>query len=102
MGGGEGGPVPINNPVVSEINFSDFPIVTYSLVGDYSDAELHEIANFLQEEFETIKNVPVIIENNIVKKSYHKLINDGDKILSIDNWNKYWIFSIMPLVMCAS
>ncbi|MBD3311761.1 MAG: MMPL family transporter [Candidatus Magasanikbacteria bacterium] len=45
------------DPMVSEINFSDFPIVTYSFVGDYSDIELKKYADILQEEFENLPDV---------------------------------------------
>lgn len=44
-------------PIVSEINFNDTPIVTYSLVGDYSDVELKKYADIIKEEFESIGSV---------------------------------------------
>ena len=46
-----------DDPIVSEINFNDFPIVTYSFVGNYTDIELQNYAEILQSEFETIKAV---------------------------------------------
>lgn len=50
-------PEEAEDPIVTEISFSDFPIVTYSLVGDYTDVELKEFADALQENFENIKDV---------------------------------------------
>lgn len=44
-------------PTVTEINLNDTPIVTYSLVGEYSDTELKKYADILQDEFESIKDV---------------------------------------------
>ncbi len=44
-------------PSVNEVNFNDFPIVTYSLVGNYTDAELKKYADKLQVELEKIKGV---------------------------------------------
>lgn len=46
-----------NSPEVTEIRLSDMPIVTYSLVGDYSDKELKKYADLLQEELETVVDV---------------------------------------------
>ncbi len=45
------------DPIVTEIRLSDYPIVTYSLVGDLSDAELKRYADILHDEFEGIHNV---------------------------------------------
>src|SRR3989339_303654 len=45
------------NPIVSEINFNDLPIITYSLLGDYTEEELKKYADICQENFENIKNV---------------------------------------------
>ena len=50
-------PPEAEDPAVTEISFSDIPIVTYSLVGDLSGQELKRYADLLQEEFEAIANV---------------------------------------------
>lgn len=50
-------PKEAESPMVTEINFNDLPIVTYSLVGDYKNEELKNYADRLQEEFENIQNV---------------------------------------------
>lgn len=44
-------------PLVSEMNFNDFPIVTYSLTGDYSESELKSFADQLQDELESVRDV---------------------------------------------
>ncbi|MFP4514670.1 MAG: efflux RND transporter permease subunit [Parcubacteria group bacterium] len=46
-----------SSPEVTEIRLSDMPIVTYSLVGDYSDSELKKYADKLQEELESVADV---------------------------------------------
>jgi len=50
-------PKEAEEPIVSEINITDIPIVTYSLVGDFSNQELKDYADILQKEFESIKSV---------------------------------------------
>ena len=44
-------------PVVTEVNFNDFPIVTYSLLGNYSEIELKTFADQLQKELESVADV---------------------------------------------
>ena len=45
-------------PLVSEINFNDFPIVTYSLVGaEYDDIALKSFADTIQDSLEGVKDV---------------------------------------------
>ena len=50
-------PAEAEDPVVTEIRMSDYPIVTYSLVGNYSDGELKNFADDLSQELEGIKDV---------------------------------------------
>lgn len=50
-------PQEAEDPVVTEIRMSDFPIVTYSLVGDYDDGELKSLADDLKGELEDIRDV---------------------------------------------
>ncbi|PLX20635.1 hypothetical protein C0584_05340 [Candidatus Parcubacteria bacterium] len=87
------------DPMVSEISFSDFPIVTYSLVGDFSLVELKKSADFLQEEFESIRDVSkVVILGDLEKEfrvevSQDKLANFGISMgqianaISLNNFN---------------
>lgn len=46
-----------NDPIVQEVNFSDLPIVTVNVSGDYPPSQLKKYAEFLQEEIEDIKQV---------------------------------------------
>ena len=45
------------DPIVQEVNFSDLPIVTVNVSGDYPPAQLKKYAEFLQEEIEDVKQV---------------------------------------------
>lgn len=45
------------DPQVVEINITDYPIITYSLVGEYTNAELKRLADTIKDEFESIRNV---------------------------------------------
>ena len=45
------------SPVVTEVNFNDMPIVTYSLAGDYANEELKKFADDLKDIFEDINDV---------------------------------------------
>ncbi len=67
-----------NTPIVTEINFSDIPIVTYSLVGDFSDVELHRIANFLEDEFETIKDVSRVDILGDIEREFQVIVREDD------------------------
>ena len=44
-------------PTVLEVKFSDFPIVTINVAGDYGPDELREYAEYLQDKIETVKEV---------------------------------------------
>lgn len=50
-------PEEAKTPVVTELRLSDMPIVTYSLVGDYSDQELKKYADYLKDQLKSIKGV---------------------------------------------
>ena len=67
-----------NTPMVTEINFSDLPIVTYSLVGDFSDVELHDLANFLEDEFETIKDVSRVDILGDIEREFQVVVREDD------------------------
>ncbi len=45
------------DPEVREINFSDFPIMTVNVSGDYGNKKLKEYAEYLQEEFEQLNEI---------------------------------------------
>jgi len=67
-----------NNPIVTEVNFSDFPIVTYSLVGNFSDIELSRIADFLSDEFESIQDVSRVDILGDTKREFQVIVKKDD------------------------
>ena len=50
-------PSDVNEPIVSEIDTSEFPVVTINLAADYSLARLRDVAEDLQDEIEGIAGV---------------------------------------------
>ncbi len=50
-------PGEVEEPVVSEIDFSEFPIMTVNLAANYSLSQLKEAAEELEEEIETVAGV---------------------------------------------
>ncbi|TAJ14049.1 efflux RND transporter permease subunit [Marinilabiliaceae bacterium JC017] len=46
-----------NDPVVEDIDFSEFPILNVNLSGDYSVYELKKFAEDLQDDFETLSEI---------------------------------------------
>ena len=47
----------LNDPVVKDIDLTEFPIITINLSGDYSTVELRKYAEYLQDEIETFKEI---------------------------------------------
>ena len=45
------------DPIVEDIDFSEFPVLNINLSGDYSLIELKKFAEDLQEEFESLREV---------------------------------------------
>lgn len=84
-------PEEANDPQVKEINFNDFSIVTYSLLGNYSDVELKSIAEIIQDEIEEIKDVSKASIIGGVEREFQilvdqtKLANYGLSISSVVN-----------------
>ena len=56
-------PDDIEEPIISEIDFQDFPIMTISLAANYSLSRLKEIAENLEDE---IEKVPSVLEVDLV------------------------------------
>ena len=50
-------PSDVEEPMVNEIDMSEFPVLTINLAADYSLARLKEVAEDLQDELETIPSV---------------------------------------------
>jgi multidrug efflux pump subunit AcrB len=47
----------LTDPVVKDIDMSEFPIITINLSGDYSIEELRDYAEYLQDEIESISEI---------------------------------------------
>jgi len=47
----------LNDPMVMDIDFSEFPIININLSGDYSINELNDFAEYLQEEIESFTQI---------------------------------------------
>lgn len=47
----------MDDPIVEDIDFSEFPVLNINLSGDYSIYELKKFAENLQDEFETLREV---------------------------------------------
>lgn len=78
-------------PTVNEISFSDFPIITFALVGNLSKLELSDIADTVATEIGTIPEVlKTQISGNvknevIVTLDQSKLENTGLSIVDVSN-----------------
>lgn len=70
-------------PVVSEINFTDIPIVTYSLFGDYTDQQLKEYAKIVSDELETVKDVSRVDIIGGIEREF-QIIVDQQKLVQYD------------------
>lgn len=63
------------DPMVTDIDLTEFPVVNINLSGDYSVSELRAFAEDLQEEFETIQEVSTVNLTGITEKEV-KIILD--------------------------
>jgi HAE1 family hydrophobic/amphiphilic exporter-1 len=90
-------PSDASSPEVTEIRLSDMPIVTYSLVGNYSDSELKKYADILQEALESVVDVSKVEIIGGLKKEFQVVVNEkklsaynlslGQVVNSISNTN---------------
>ncbi len=67
------------DPIVEDIDLSEFPVVNINLSGDYSVSELRDFAEELQDEFETIQEVSTVNLTGITDKEV-KIILDPFKM----------------------
>ncbi|MCW9705331.1 efflux RND transporter permease subunit [Fodinibius salsisoli] len=85
------------DPIIQEINFSEFPIMQVNLSGQYGVVQLKEIAEDLQDQIETIPSVlevnlagglerEVKVDVNLPKLKYYGL-TFGDIIAAIQREN---------------
>ena len=56
-------PADVEEPIISEIDLSEFPIMSVNLAADYSLARLKDVAEDLQDELE---GIPSVLEVNLV------------------------------------
>ncbi len=57
-----------NDPVVSDIDFSEFPVININISGEYSVEELKDFAEYLQDEIETVYEVSKVNIKGINEK----------------------------------
>lgn len=63
------------DPVVQEVSFEDFPIITVTLSADYSLVRLKEVAKDLQEDLEDIQGVLDVKINGGVEREVQVLVD---------------------------
>ena len=91
-------PPDVDKPEITEINFSEFPILTVNIAGPYSLLKLKEVAEDLQDEIEKVEGVLEVkinggIEREVqvdvdVNKLSHYNVRFKDIISSIVNENR--------------
>ncbi|MFO7977848.1 MAG: efflux RND transporter permease subunit, partial [Bacteroidales bacterium] len=76
------------DPMVMDIDFSEFPIVNVNLSGDFSLNELKRFADYLEEEFEAIPEISKIeitgIDEREVQINVNPLVMDSYQISFTD------------------
>lgn len=87
----------LDDPMVTDIDFSEFPIININLSGDYSVNELKNFAEYLEEEIETYTEISKVEITGITEKEVkvnvdqHKLdayqlsFNDIDAAIRNEN-----------------
>ncbi|MBN2662058.1 MAG: efflux RND transporter permease subunit [Bacteroidales bacterium] len=79
------------DPIVIELDFSEFPVVTVNLSGDYNLDELKKYADFLEEELEKINEISKVNISGISEKEVqvnvdlHKAQNLDISFQTIEN-----------------
>jgi multidrug efflux pump subunit AcrB len=73
----------MNDPVVKDIDLTEFPIITINLSGDYSTVELRKYAEFLQDEIETFKEISRVDIKGVNDREI-KIIADPYKLQSMN------------------
>jgi len=73
----------LTDPVVKDIDLTEFPIITINLSGDYSTEELRKYAEFLQDEIETVKEISRVDIKGINDREI-KIIVDPYKLESMN------------------
>lgn len=63
------------DPMITDIDLSEFPVININLSGDYSVSELRDFAEDLQDEFETIAEVSTVNLTGITEKEVKIILN---------------------------
>lgn len=58
----------LTDPMVTDIDFSEFPVINVNLSGDYSVSELKDFAEDLKDEMETIGEVSKVVITGITER----------------------------------
>ncbi len=58
----------LTDPMVTDIDFSEFPVININLSGDYSISELKDFAEDLKDEIETISEVSKVVITGITER----------------------------------
>lgn len=66
-----------NDPIVAQLNFTDYPIVTYAISGDYSDGELKDIAEEIKEELKSVKDVSKVEIVGGIEREFHVILDQA-------------------------
>ncbi|PIR97317.1 MAG: hypothetical protein COT91_02025 [Candidatus Doudnabacteria bacterium CG10_big_fil_rev_8_21_14_0_10_41_10] len=66
------------DPEAMGINFNDFPVVTFSVVGDLTDIELKNLGETIQKELESISGVSNVSVTGIREREISVKVNPGE------------------------
>ncbi|MDV7399694.1 efflux RND transporter permease subunit, partial [Arthrospira platensis SPKY1] len=69
----------LDDPMVTDIDFSEFPIININLSGDYSINELKGFAEYLEEEIETFTEISKVEITGITEREV-KIMVDQHKL----------------------
>ncbi len=64
-------------PIVNEVDFVDQPIVTISVAGDRTDAELSQLADDLIDQFETVAGVSRVDKSGVKEREVTVLVDQS-------------------------
>jgi multidrug efflux pump subunit AcrB len=73
----------LDDPAVTDIDFSEFPVININLSGDYSIIELKDYAENLKDEFESVYEVSKVNINGVTEREV-KIKLDPFKMSSLE------------------
>ncbi|MCA9368445.1 efflux RND transporter permease subunit, partial [Candidatus Kaiserbacteria bacterium] len=71
-------PQDAEDPVVSEMDFVDQPVLTTSVAGDMSDMELSELADAVERDLESIPGVSRVDVSGVRNRALTVIVNQAD------------------------